>query len=65
MDYSKFMQLISSGALYFCGVRKFDDPFEGQYAWGEKGERNFIDTQKKLHLTHGAGGKWTSTCFWQ
>lgn len=63
MDYAKFMQLLNQRSLYFCGASKFEDPFEGQYAWGNKGEQNFLDTQRKLHLMHGAKGQMDFTLF--
>jgi len=53
MDYSKFMQLVTQRALYFCGARNFEDPFEGQYAWGPKGNTEFVNKQRTLHSTHG------------
>jgi hypothetical protein len=55
MDYSKFMQLLTQKALYFCGARNFEDPFEGQYAWGPKGNAEFVKTQRSLHLKYGGG----------
>ena len=55
MDYSKFMQLLTQQSLYFCGARNFEDPFEGQYAWGSKGNTEFVKTQKALHSTYGGG----------
>lgn len=55
MDYSKYVQLLEQRALYFRAVTKFEDPFEGQYAWGESGNAKFIEVQRKLHLSHGAG----------
>jgi hypothetical protein len=55
MDYSKFMQFITQKALYFCGASKFEDPFEGQYAWGPTGNAEFIRSQRILHKKNGGG----------
>ena len=63
MDYAKFMQLLNQKSLYFCGASNFEDPFEGQYAWGDKGESKFLETQKKLHLKHGDRGRMDFTFF--
>ena len=47
------MQLLNQRALYFCGASKFEDPFEGQYAWGSNGNQEFVKTQKKMHIGQG------------
>lgn len=60
MDYSKFMQLLTQKSLYFCGARNFEDPFEGQYAWGPKGNVEFVNTQRNLHLKYGGGMEFES-----
>ncbi|NMY06001.1 DUF2971 domain-containing protein [Pseudomonas sp. WS 5059] len=55
MDLSKFKRFVEQQALYFCGARYFEDPFEGEYAWGKIGHERFLDTQGKLCQSHGGG----------
>ena len=55
MDFDKFSKFISRGELYFCGARNFEDPFEGEYAWGKSGHGKFMEAQKKLCAKHGGG----------
>lgn len=40
---------------FFCSAKNFEDPFEGEFAWGHTGYKKFIETQEKLCATHGAG----------
>ena len=53
-DYEKFEKLLAQKSLFFCSTKLFNDPFEGEFAWGKKGYGNFINTQEKLCKTHGA-----------
>lgn len=55
LDIEKFSMLLNQQALFFCSAKKFEDPFEGEFAWGRVGYEKFIETQKKLCTTHGAG----------
>lgn len=55
LDIEKFSMLLKQQALFFCSAKKFEDPFEGEFAWGRVGYDKFIETQKKLCLTHGGG----------
>lgn len=54
MDLPKFRKLVQQKALYFCGARNFDDPFEGEYAWGKQGHNRFLKAQAELCQTHGS-----------
>ncbi|MDQ2256474.1 DUF2971 domain-containing protein [Enterobacter soli] len=55
LDIEKFSMLLKQQALFFCSAKKFEDPFEGEFAWGRVGYDKFIETQKKLCLTYGGG----------
>lgn len=54
LDLEKFSMLLEQQALFFCSAKKFEDPFEGEFAWGRVGYEKFIETQKKLCAAHGA-----------
>ncbi|EPB7497626.1 TPA: hypothetical protein ACNVSH_002299 [Klebsiella aerogenes] len=47
LDIEKFSMLLKQQALFFCSAKKFEDPFEGEFAWGRIGYEKFIETQKK------------------
>lgn len=55
LDIEKFSMLLEQNALFFCSAKNFEDPFEGEFAWGHTGYKKFIETQEKLCATHGAG----------
>ncbi|WP_370599589.1 hypothetical protein [Pseudomonas nitroreducens] len=55
MDLPKFKRFVEQGALYFCGARHFEDPFEGEYAWGKIGHKRYLESQKELAKRHGGG----------
>lgn len=55
LDIEKFSMLLEQNALFFCSAKNFEDPFEGEFAWGHTGYKKFIETQEKLCATYGAG----------
>ena len=54
LDIEKFSMLLEQQALFFCSAKRFEDPLDGEFAWGIIGYEKFIETQRKLCATHGA-----------
>lgn len=42
IDFTKFVDLIDTGQLYFCQLDKFEDPFEGTFPAGDRVSEDFI-----------------------
>ncbi len=50
LDIEKFSMLLEQNALFFCSAKNFEDPFEGEFAWGHTGYKNSLRHRKNYAL---------------